>query len=396
MTDKEIDERIQKFFSKERRQLLIEVERLIKQSSTSSSSSTVTIEQVKSLIEKHTEQESAFITQCISTATSELEQSFANDLAAEKEKQTELQKQLEATNQMLHDTQSALEKESETVSSLNDILQDTQSALEKESETVAKLNDKLQEQQDSLSALNTLNDEYSKQIASMAKEIVELKNSPAGIDEEAVNSLIEKATKDLQSQLESLKEDAAKAGTDEATVKKLSQEIVDATVPSLVEKYLLDYNSTIQTYLMNYNTKIEEYLKEYTSSSASQESVENLQAQLDKLQKQVVTNYQELSKGEQDTGKIWLDENTVYNRLVLPTTISFNDQRWTYIQHIPNFEQIQTIISIKGIITSYGKVQNAVHNVDIWRVTAEGNLEARSLFGETTVSAIYLEYTKKV
>jgi DNA repair exonuclease SbcCD ATPase subunit len=375
MTDKEIDERIQKFFSKERRQLLIEVERLIKQSSTNSSSSAVTIEQVKSLIEKHTEQESTFISECISTATSELEQSFQNDLAAEKDKQTELQNQLEATNQMLHDTQSALEKEAKTVTSLND---------------------KLQEQQDSLTALNTLNDEYSKQIASMAKEIVELKNTPTGIDEEAVNGLIEKATKDLQSQLESLKETAAKSGTDEATVKKLSQEIVDATVPSLVEKYLLDYNSTIQTYLMNYNTKIEQYLKEYTASSASQESVENLQAQLDKLQKQVVTNYQELSKGEQDTGKIWLDENTVYNRLVLPTTISFNDQRWTYIQHIPNFENIQTIISIKGIITSYGKVQNAVHNVDIWRVTAEGNLEARSLFGETTVSAIYLEYTKKV
>jgi len=375
MTDKEIDERIQKFFSKERRQLLIEVERLIKQSSTNSSSSAVTIEQVKSLIEKHTEQESTFISECISTATSELEQSFQNDLAVEKDKQTELQIQLALVNQAFQDTQTALEKESATVQSLNS---------------------QLQAQQNSLTALNTLNDEYSKQIASMAKEIVELKNTPTGIDEEAVNGLIEKATKDLQSQLESLKETAAKSGTDEATVKKLSQEIVDATVPSLVEKYLLDYNSTIQTYLMNYNTKIEQYLKEYTASSASQESVENLQAQLDKLQKQVVTNYQELSKGEQDTGKIWLDENTVYNRLVLPTTISFNDQRWTYIQHIPNFENIQTIISIKGIITSYGKVQNAVHNVDIWRVTAEGNLEARSLFGETTVSAIYLEYTKKV
>lgn len=396
MTDKEIDERIQKFFSKERRQLLIEVERLIKQSSTNSSSSTVTIEQVKSLIEKHTEQESEFITQCISTATSEVEQNFANDLATEKKTQAELQNQLEATNQMLLDTQAALEKETGKVASLNDILQDTQSALEKETKTVSSLNDKVQEQSDSLTALNTLNEEYSKQIASMAKEIATIKNTPAGIDEEAVNGLIEKATKDLQSQLTSLKEDATKSKTDEATVKKLSQEIIDEKVPSLVEKYLVDYNSTITTYLQNYNTKIEEYLREYTAGSASQESVENLQAQLDKLQKQVVTNYQELSKGEQDTGKIWLDENTVYNRLVLPTTISFNDQRWTYIQHIPNFEQIQTIISIKGIITSYGKVQNAVHNVDIWRVTAEGNLEARSLFGETTVSAIYLEYTKKV
>ena len=171
MTEQEIDERIKKFFSKERRQLLIEVERLIKQSSTSSSSSTVTIESVKSLIEKHTEQESEFITECISTTTSELEQSFANDLAAEKDKQTELQNQLEATNQMLHDTQSALEKESETVSSLNDILQDTQSALEKEAKTVTSLNDKLQAQQDSLTALNTLNDEYSKQIASFACSI---------------------------------------------------------------------------------------------------------------------------------------------------------------------------------------------------------------------------------
>ena len=371
MTDKEIDERIQKFFSKERRQLLIEVERLIKQSSTNSSSSTVTIKQVESLIEKHTEQESKFITQCISTATSEVEQSFATV----KDKQAELQNQLDIANQTISDAQAALEKETETVSNLSN---------------------KLQEQQDSLTALSTLNDEYSKQIASMAKEIVELKNTPAGIDEEAVNGLIEKATKDLQSQLTSLKEDATKSKTDEATVKKLSQEIIDEKVPSLVEKYLVDYNSTITTYLQNYNTKIEQYLKDYTAGSASQESVENLQAQLDKLQKQVVTNYQELSKGEQDTGKIWLDENTVYNRLVLPTTISFNDQRWTYIQHIPNFEQIQTIISIKGIITSYGKVQNAVHNVDIWRVTADGNLEARSLYGETTVRAIYLEYTKKV
>jgi len=375
MTEQDVDERIKKFFSKERRQLLIEVERLIKLSSTNNSSSTVTIEQVKALIEKHTEQESAFITQCISTATSELEQSFQNDLTAEKDKQTELQNQLETTTQ---------------------ILSDAQSALEKETETVASLNDKLQAQQDSLSALNALNDEYSKQIASMAKEIVELKNTPAGIDEEAVNALIGKATKELQTQLESLKTDATKARTDEETVKKLTQEVVDATVPSLVDKYLLDYNSTIQTYLMNYNTKIEQYLKEHTAGSATAESVADLQAQLNKLQKQVVTNYQELAKGEQDTGKVWLDENTVYNRLVLPTTISFNDQRWTYIQHIPNFEQIQTIISIKGIITSYGKVQNAVHNVDIWRVTADGNLEARSLFGETTVSAIYLEYTKKV
>lgn len=375
MTDKEIDERIQKFFSKERRQLLIEVERLIKQSATSSSSSTVTMEQVKSFISKHMEQESEFITQSISTATSELEQRFATDLAAEKEKQTELQNQLDLANQILSDTQTALETETETVSNLSN---------------------KLQDQQDSLTALSTLNDEYSKQIASMAKEIVELKNTPAGIDEEAVNGLIEKATKDLEAQLATVKEDATKSRTDEAAVKKLSEEIIDEKVPSLVDKYLLDYNTTIQTYLMNYNTKIEQYLKEYTASSASLESVENLQAQLDKLQKQVVTNYQELSKGEQETGKVWLDEKTVFNRLVLPTTVSFNDQRWTYIQHIPAFENIQTIISIKGIITSYGKVQNAVHNVDIWRVTAEGNLEARSLFGETTVSAIYLEYTKKV
>lgn len=375
MTDKEIDERIQKFFSKERRQLLIEVERLIKQSATNSSSSTVTMKQVESLISKHTEQESTFITQCISTATSEIEQSFASELAAEKEKQTELQNQLNLANQTISDAQSALEKETERVSDLSD---------------------KLLQQRDALNTLSTLNDEYSKQIASMAKEIVELKNTPAGIDEEAVNGLIEKATKDLQAELESLKENAAKSGADEATIKKLSQEIIDEKVPALVDKYLVDYNTTIQAYLMNYNTKIEQYLKDYTSSSASQESVADLQAQLDKLQKQVVTNYQELSKGEQDTGKVWLDENTVYNRLVLPAIISFNDQRWTYVQHIPDFENIQTIISIKGIITSYGKVQNAVHNVDIWRVTAEGNLEARSLFGETTVSAIYLEYTKKV
>lgn len=374
MTDKEIDERIQKFFSKERRQLLIEVQRLIKQASISNSS-TISLEKVEALISKHIEEESSFITQSIKATASELEQNFANDLAVEKDKQTELQKQLDLANQ---------------------ILSDTQSALEKEKEAVASLDNKLLEQSDSLSALSTLNEEYSKQIASMAKEISTLKNTPAGIDEEAVNGLIAKSTKDLQSQLESLKESAAKSGTDEATVKKLSQEIIDKEVPSLVEKYLLDYNSTITTYLQNYNTKIEQYLKDYTAGSASQESVENLQAQLDKLQKQVVTNYQELSKGEQDTGKVWLDENTVYNRLVLPAVISFNDQRWTYVQHIPGFENIQTIISIKGIITSYGKVQNAVHNVDIWRVTAEGNLEARSLYGETTVSAIYLEYTKKV
>lgn len=132
MTEQEIDERIKKFFSKERRQLLIEVERLIKQSSTSSSSSTVTIEQVKSLIEKHTEQESEFITECISTATSELEQSFQNDLAAEKDKQTELQKQLATISQVLQDTTSALEKEVEKSSSLQDKMQEQQESLKED------------------------------------------------------------------------------------------------------------------------------------------------------------------------------------------------------------------------------------------------------------------------
>lgn len=217
----------------------------------------------------------------------------------------------------------------------------------------------------------------------------------------------------------------------ESITKEVSQ-AVNKSVTTTVTNYMQSYSTTVEQYLTDYGKTIEKYITENTalnsdtlkkiqstltsvqkdvsnlkkdvsnlkknsgtSTGVTKEQLDEVYAKIEELREQSITNYQNLVDQEQNTGKVWLDENNVWNRVVLPATISFNDKRWTYVQNIPDFDKIQTIISIKGIITAYGKVQNAVHNVDIWRVTAEGGLEVRSLFGESTLSAIYMEYTKR-
>ena len=178
-------------------------------------------------------------------------------------------------------------------------------------------------------------------------------------------------------------------------------------VTKLIEEYITKNNETVNNYLTDYSTKIEKYLDAYTKSieqyvqdnkgtgTDNSAEIAELKKELESLKKQVKTDYEELAKNEQETGKIWLDNGAVWSRLVLNIVVSFDDTRWTPVCIIPNFDKIQTIITIKGIISSFGIVQNAIHNADLWKVDANGQLYVRAAYGSSTVSAIYMEYTKR-